>query len=241
MTTSNQDIITSDLAAAGFSSAQIAGVEGNLQIESGFNPSAINVKENAHGIAQWEGGRWTALQQYAAGQGKPWNDLNTQVGFLVSELRGPESAAMSGLAQATTPVQAATVFDQLYERSSAASLPSRIAAAQQIAAGGVPGGAGVTSSGGASAGLGLTGGVENAGLLGSVWDGFLSAMAPLGRLIVDAGLVLLGATAIIAGVVILAKAGGTDDEHRDGPVVVENGKGAARSGVEADAAEVAAA
>lgn len=228
----NQDQITQALAAAGFSSAQIAGIEGNLQIESNFNPGAINPREGAHGIAQWEGGRWANLQKYAASLGKPWDDVNTQVGFLVSELQGPEAAAMPALAQATTPTQAATAFDQLYERSSAASLPARIAAANAIASGGAQGGtASGVPSGGTSSGLA----VQDAGLFGSIWDGFLTAMAPVGRLIVDAGLVILGAAAIIAGVVIMAKA--SSDRQSGGPVVIEEGKGGAVKAAEGDAAE----
>lgn len=132
---STLDTITAYLKGKGLSTVAIEGVEGNLEVESGTppNPAAYNPGENAHGIAQWEGGRWTNLQTFAASEGKAPTDLTAQLDFLWSELQGPESGAYRALLAAQTPAQAATVFDQQYERSSAASLPARVAAAQKLA------------------------------------------------------------------------------------------------------------
>jgi hypothetical protein len=97
----------------GLSPQQAAGIVGNLQGESGqaINPLAVNPGDgrdgsDSVGIAQWNGARAQALKEYAASQGKPWTDLNTQLGFLHSELKGPEAAAYQRLMAAKTPEEA---------------------------------------------------------------------------------------------------------------------------------------
>jgi len=49
--------------------AMIAGIMGNMQIESSFNPAALNAGEGAIGYIQWELGRRTALQAFARARG----------------------------------------------------------------------------------------------------------------------------------------------------------------------------
>ncbi|NEU94822.1 phage tail tip lysozyme [Bradyrhizobium uaiense] len=97
----------------GLTPAQAAGIVGNLQGESGqgLDPNAISRGDgrdgsDSIGIGQWNSGRADALRAYAASKGTPWNDLNTQLEFLHSELKGPESAAYAGLTAAQTPEQA---------------------------------------------------------------------------------------------------------------------------------------
>jgi hypothetical protein len=118
----------------GFTPAQAAGILGNMQVESSLNTGATNSAEGAIGLVQWEGGRRTALEQYAASQGKPVTDWKVQVDFMMQELRGSESGAYSALKSATTAGQAAAVFDQDYERSAGTSRAQRIADANSIAA-----------------------------------------------------------------------------------------------------------
>lgn len=97
----------------GLSPVQAAGIVGNLQGESGqgLNPVAVNRGDgrdgsDSVGIAQWNGTRAQALKEFAAAKGASWTDLNTQLEFLHSELKGPESAAYKGLLAAQTPEQA---------------------------------------------------------------------------------------------------------------------------------------
>lgn len=206
MALQNQAAITQFLAGKGLTAAQIAGVEGNLQVESGGNPNAYNPAENAHGIAQWEGGRWTALQNFAAQSGGATNDLTTQLNFMWQEMQTTERGALSALTAATTPDQAATAVQSQYERSSAASLPARISAARSIFAGGVQGGSGQVQTGGG----GVT--AQPAGLTSSLWDGLLSALAPLGRLVVDGFVIVVGVVLVVVAVVLLAKAGANHDD-----------------------------
>ncbi len=92
---------------------QAAGIVGNLQGESGqnLNPAAINKGDgrdgsDSIGIAQWNGPRAEALKAYAASKGTDWTDLNTQLEFLHSELKGPEAKAYAGLTAAKTPEEA---------------------------------------------------------------------------------------------------------------------------------------
>lgn len=128
----NLDIITSFLLGKGLTREQVAGVAGNLKIESGYSPTAYNANENAIGIAQWQGGRRARLQAYAAQVGGKETDLSVQLGFLWHELTGSEAGALTQLARSTTPASAAAAFDQYYERSSGAARQDRINAANAL-------------------------------------------------------------------------------------------------------------
>jgi hypothetical protein len=110
------------LTSQGLAPHQAAGIVGSLQGESGqgLNPNAVNPGDgrdgsDSIGIGQWNGDRADALRAYAASKGTPWNDLNTQLGFLHSELQGPEKAAYQGLLTAKTPEDAGTAM-LAYER-----------------------------------------------------------------------------------------------------------------------------
>jgi len=180
----------------GLTPAQADGVAGNLVVESSLDPGAVNAAEGAHGIAQWENGRYTALQQFAAANGSQWSDLTTQLQFLGAELHGPESGALARLRQTSDPGQAAAVFDQYYERSSGSSRGKRVANAQKIAAGQDPTGGGSSSSSSDTSGGSSSGGSSGTsvagsmgGLTGSI---FTIALKTLGAA-AAAGLVIVGA------------------------------------------------
>lgn len=167
--------------------AQAAGVAGNLTVESKLNPAASNPREGAIGIAQWEGGRRTALDRYAAATGGSETDLTTQLNYLWTELQGSESAAYQKLVATNDPGTAAAVFDQYYERSSGAARATRVADAQAIAAG-RPVTTGATSS---SSGGGLN--VAPAGFLG------LPSINDVGGLVMKAGAGLIAGALVIVG------------------------------------------
>ena len=97
----------------GLSDAIAAGFVGTFQKESGFNTTITNAAgSGATGLAQWLGGRLTALQS------KPnWQSLQTQLNFVWEELMGPESAAFAAIKNARTPEEAAAIIDSQYERS----------------------------------------------------------------------------------------------------------------------------
>jgi hypothetical protein len=196
---SNLDTILAFLRGKGLTPAQAAGVAGNLQVESGFNPAAHNDREGAIGLAQWEGGRRTALDNYAASTGGPETDLTTQLNFLWQELNTSQKGAFQKLLATSDAASAAAVFDQYYERSSGAARSTRIADAQAIASGvGAP--AGSLSAATASAGSsGSSGGGDavDAGFGGGVFGGVEKAAFDIALKVVAAGtaaaLVIVGA------------------------------------------------
>ena len=77
----------------GYSKEMAAGIMGNMQQESGINPSVIqnNGRGPAAGIVQWENyntksQRWKQMSDYANSKGKDWTDLGSQLEFLDMEL-----------------------------------------------------------------------------------------------------------------------------------------------------------
>lgn len=102
--------------------AQAAGVMGNFKVESGFDPSAIEVTPRAdkgHGLAQWTFGRWTNLSNFASEQEKPWDDLQVQLDFLNKELNNEEKAVLkdSEFASSTDPAVTAMRWRIVFERA----------------------------------------------------------------------------------------------------------------------------
>lgn len=109
----NAQIAFNYFVGQGLSPVQAAGIVGNLQGESGqrLNTNTINPKDgrdgsDSIGIAQWNSSRAQALKDYAASKGVPHTDLNTQLEFLHSELKGPEKAAYDKLLAAQNPEEA---------------------------------------------------------------------------------------------------------------------------------------
>lgn len=112
----------------GWTPVQAAAIVGNLQQESGMglNSGALNRDDggpgnHSMGIGQWNRDRLAALQAYAASQKKPWNDFETQLGFVQHELGGAESAAAARLRQAND-IKSATAAFIGYERPQGWSL-----------------------------------------------------------------------------------------------------------------------
>lgn len=77
----------------GYSEAETSKILGNLKQESSFNPLSRNPNDagpglDSWGIAQWNRGRFSNLKSFAAKQGKPWQDYETQLGFVHHEIQG---------------------------------------------------------------------------------------------------------------------------------------------------------
>jgi|GEM_PF-640274 beta-N-acetylhexosaminidase len=70
----------------GMGFTQAIGVTANLQRESGTNIDPTAIGGPAHGIAQWQEGRWANLQAFADKQNKPWTDLGLQLDFMKQEI-----------------------------------------------------------------------------------------------------------------------------------------------------------
>ena len=136
----------------GLSPAAAAGIIGNFMQESGCDPSKHQVGGPAQGIAQWEGARLEALYAFAASQGKPWDDLETQLEFLWQELTTDDmNARFNGLTPETwTPTgysplsggfnefksltdyrHATAAFEAAFERAGTPMMENRFAAAEE--------------------------------------------------------------------------------------------------------------
>jgi len=135
----NARIVAQELSSLGLTKAQIAGVLGNLQQESSFNPRVNEggfvgppSGRGGFGLAQWTGGRQSALVNFAKQRKADPGSPNLQAQFMAHELRGPESRSLASLKRAQSPEQAALVFRTDYERAGIPKDEKRQLAARQL-------------------------------------------------------------------------------------------------------------
>jgi hypothetical protein len=123
----------------GLTNFQAAGIVGNLDQESGVNPSSVQSGGPGRGIAQWStGGRWDTsagdnVKAYAVQQAESMTSLNLQLEFIWYELTtiGYGYAAL----EATTNVTDATIaFMDKYEICGDCLSSQRVAYAQAVLA-----------------------------------------------------------------------------------------------------------
>ena len=126
----------------GLTNFQAAGVVGNLDQESGVNPTIS--QENGgpgRGIAQWSaGGRWDSdpgdnLVAFAATEGLPTSSLQVQLDFIWYELTTFSGYGLAQLRASTNVTDAATDFELGFEGCDVASecdVDSRIAYAKDV-------------------------------------------------------------------------------------------------------------
>lgn len=99
-----------------------SGIVGGLMLESGGNTTDIsttaeNPESGAYGIGQWTGPRKAELMAFAEETGGDPNDLDTQISFLIHELKGSENGALQEILKAQSPDEAGRLADKFYERS----------------------------------------------------------------------------------------------------------------------------
>lgn len=92
----------------------------NFMDESGLDTGIQEINPRAgrggYGLAQWTGPRRIALEDFARSQGKPINDLDTQLDFFMQENAGPEAAAWKQVMAAPNANEAAVAFVNAWER-----------------------------------------------------------------------------------------------------------------------------
>lgn len=115
----NAQKIFNFLIQKGLNNIKAAGIMGNLQAESGFNP-ALEEKttraEKGYGIVQWTFGRRTALENAARAAGVPVSDLGFQLGFLWQELTtGYKNSVYTPLIASTSLEQATYIWLEHFE------------------------------------------------------------------------------------------------------------------------------
>lgn len=89
----NTQTVCLTLKNAGYSDVAVAAIMGNIKMESGFNPSAVNYID-CIGLVQWCYGRATNLKNT---YGSNWNVISNQLEFILYELDNSESAAKTYL------------------------------------------------------------------------------------------------------------------------------------------------
>ncbi len=119
---SNEQTAFNYFVNKGMTKIRAAGVIGNLDQESGMDPTIHQIGGGpGRGIAQWSvGGRWDTYSQdnvqwYANKEGKSATSLGLQLDFIWYELHNFSYYGFSQLHQATTIDQAVIAFQNGYE------------------------------------------------------------------------------------------------------------------------------
>lgn len=117
----------------GLTPQQSAGIVGNMQRESGLNPGIQEYGSGiGFGLVQWSFDRRTQLANFAAEQGKPASDMQTQLDFIWKELNTTERATLDAFRSNPnmSAGEAAQVFCQKYERPGVVAMGERVGAAE---------------------------------------------------------------------------------------------------------------
>lgn len=135
----NATIVAKRLKGAGYTRAQIAGVLGNFQLESGFNPrinegGAVGKPRGigGYGLGQWTGTRQDDLINFAKGRKTDPGSTNLQADFLLHELGGSEKAAADSIRKAVSPEEASRRFLTDFERAGIPKTKERMQAARDL-------------------------------------------------------------------------------------------------------------
>jgi len=78
--------IAKELIRRGFKGHEAAAIVGNMWAESTFDSTSKN-NIGAIGLLQWRGSRADALKNFAKKRGTTWTDFQTQLDFIVYELK----------------------------------------------------------------------------------------------------------------------------------------------------------
>jgi len=142
--TAEADLFANDVTACnyfvgkGLTNFQAAGIVGNLDQESGVNPSSVQAGGPGRGIAQWSvGGRWDTDSNdnavaYASKQGQSVLSLQLQLDFIWYELTTFSGYGLGSLKGATNVTDATVVFETDFEGCGQCDQTTRISYAQGV-------------------------------------------------------------------------------------------------------------
>ena len=120
--------IANGLVTRGFTKEEAAAITGNIYVESGFNPEAVNLKSGAYGLMQWLGQRKENLEIFAIENEKDKSDVNLQLDFIRYELTFGDAYEISQFEKAmkygNTIALKTEGFAKEVERASAQELKS---------------------------------------------------------------------------------------------------------------------
>lgn len=130
------------LIAGGMTPTAAAGIVSNIGVETGYtyNPNTHQRGDGpGRGLVQWEkGGRFDTdrinLKSFAKSKGKPWNDLNTQIDYILHEMNvHPEyKSVKSAMNSAKNISEATKIFLERYEKAGVPHIEDRLKVAQQL-------------------------------------------------------------------------------------------------------------
>lgn len=128
----NKDQIWSYFKNKGLSDIAVAGIMGNVEIESSFMPDAVN-NIGCSGFVQHCNGRKDNLLKSAQEKGKDWHCLNYQLDYVWNEItETAEKQVMEPLKAARTPGEAAMTWASVFERPAKDEYVGRPEAAEKI-------------------------------------------------------------------------------------------------------------
>jgi Phage tail lysozyme len=122
----------------GLTTYQAAGIVGNLDQESGVDPTAVESGGPGRGIAQWSvGGRWDTdandnATWYAGTQGQSVESLQLQLDFIWYELTTFSSYGLAALQKSTSVTDATVDFETDFEGCSMCDQSTRIGYAENV-------------------------------------------------------------------------------------------------------------
>ncbi len=130
------------LVKGGLTNTAAIGIVANLQAESNLDPAIKQLGGGpGRGLAQWEkGGRFDTdrinLVKFAEDRGTSWTDLDTQIDFILKEMRvHPEYKKVKAMINNADSVDDATmIFLRKYEKAGTPHTDKRLAYAKDLAA-----------------------------------------------------------------------------------------------------------
>ena len=129
------------LVKGGLTNTAAIGIVANLKAESNLDPAIKQLRGGpGRGLAQWEkGGRFDTdrinLVKFAEDRGTSWTDLDTQIDFILKEMRvHPEYKKVKAMLNNAKSVDDATlIFLRKYEKAGTPHTDKRLAYAKDIA------------------------------------------------------------------------------------------------------------
>jgi predicted nucleotidyltransferase len=112
----NPNQVISFFVSKGLTPEHSAAITGNLYQESNLNPSSINKRSGAFGIAQWYKDRYVKLKQFMENKGLEISNPMGQLEFIWEELQTTERKAFSEFKSADNLRDMVRVFAKKYER-----------------------------------------------------------------------------------------------------------------------------
>tara|TARA_R100000951_G_C2610655_1_gene171135 strand:- start:273 stop:965 length:693 start_codon:yes stop_codon:yes gene_type:complete len=132
--------IVNRLTDGGLTKTAAIGIVANLKAESNLDPAIKQLGGGpGRGLAQWEkGGRYDTdpinLTKFAKKKGTDWNDLDTQIDFILYEMeRHPEYKKVKQMLNQTDNVKDATmIFLKRYEKAGTPHTQKRLKYATEL-------------------------------------------------------------------------------------------------------------